>query len=494
MSVSLLAPLPAAQWDAAAAAHLLNRAGFSGSPADVRRLQARGVDGAVDHLLDFSTARVPFSEPEWAKPDPRRAEKLKKARTATEEERRQMRREAQQQHRAHLLELHYTWLQRMHSDGAPLQEKLALFWHGHFATSAQKVKDAGLMCRQNDLFRRNAAGHWPAMLDAVTQDPAMLLYLDQAESKPGHPNENYARELMELFSLGEGHYSEQDVTEAARALTGLTYDRLNQVAVHRRRLRDPKPKTLFGETGDYDEKDVIRLITRQPSAAPFITSKVWTYFAGTEPTPELAGALTATFRQSGQQFAPFLRVLFRSAAFHRPEVRRQQIKSPVELLVDACRQLERELPPPLVCHNLLRLLGQELFNPPNVKGWDGGLAWINTNTLLSRHNLALLLTTGENSLPGGGPGKGVNAARAARERLRHRSAGAADVARLFTADDRKSPENLIRSLEQRLFQTRVNPKDRAALVDYLRSRGEWEDHDLRGVLRLAMCTSDYQLT
>lgn len=492
MSPPILSPLPAARWNYATAAHLLNRAGFGGAPAEIASLQARGLDGAVSHLLNFSAARVPFQEPDWAKPDPQRGEKLKALRNAPATQRQTLRREAQQQQRKHLLELHHTWLLRMHAEGAPLQEKLTLFWHGHFATSAQKVKDAGLICRQNDLFRRHAAGHWPSLLNAITTDPAMLLYLDQADSKPGQPNENYARELMELFSLGEGHYSEQDVSEAARALTGLAYDRVHQVATHRRRLKDARPKTLFQETGDFDEKDVVRLITRQPAAAPFITGKLWNFFAGTDPSPALAAALATEFRRVDQQFSPFLVTLFRSAAFYAPEVQRRQIKSPVQLLIGACRHLERDLPPAPIAHNSLRMLGQELFNPPNVKGWDGGIAWINTNTLLTRHNLALLLTTGENPLPA--MGKVSKAPRTRSARARPLPASAVSVDQLFAAADRQSPESLVSAVERRLFQGRTSEQDRAALLKYVVAQGELDAQDLLGLLRLAMCTPDYQLT
>ncbi len=485
-----LTPLPEARWNHAAAAHLLNRAGWGGTPGEIERLHSQGLPGAVRQLLDFTAAPVAFTEPDWARPDPDRATKLAALRQATEEQRQKMRREVQQENHRHLLELQQIWLRRMTAEGAPLQEKLTLFWHGHFATSAQKVRSARLMYRQNQLFREHAAGHWPALLAAVTQDPAMLLYLDQAESKPGHPNENYARELLELFTLGEGNYTESDVTEAARALTGLTYDRLRQEPVHRPRLRDPRPKHLLGETGDFDEHGLIRLITRQPAAAAFIAGKLWSFFAGTEPSDEESSALAAELRRHDLQFAPFLKTIFHSVAFYEPARCRRQIKSPVQLLVGACRQLERDLPPAPLTHNSLRLLGQELFNPPNVKGWDGGIAWINTSTLLTRHNLALLLTTGENPLPR--IQRGTKPAGSTRARAL--AIGAAPVERLFGDEDRKSPEALVAAVERRLFQSRLPEKDRSALLRFLESQETHGPKQLRGLLRLAMCTSEYQLT
>lgn len=489
-----LTPLPESRWDTSAAAHLLNRAGWGGTPPEVARLQSLGRSGAVAQLLDFQAAPVASTEPDWAHPDPDRAGKLRTLRDAPEEKRQELLREIQKENRQHLLELQYRWLKRMTQEGAPLQEKLTLFWHGHFATSAQKVRSPRLMYRQNELFRTHCAGHWPTLLDSVTRDPAMLLYLDQAESKPGHPNENYARELMELFTLGEGNFTEQDVTETARALTGLTYDRRQQEAVHRPRLRDRQPKTLFGETGDFNERDVVRVITRQPAAAPFIAAKLWQYFAGKEVAPAEAEVLGTELLRHDYQFAPFLRTVFSSCEFYDLRWRRQQIKSPVQLLVGACRQLERALPPAPIALNALRQLGQELFNPPNVKGWDGGIAWINTATLLTRHQLAQLLTTGENPLPPGHRRGNANQARLAPLRARLFPVAPAPVDSLFPAADRHSPESLVAALERRLLQSPFPAKDRTALLDFLRAQPAIDTHVVMGALRLALCTSEYQLT
>ena len=178
-----------------------------------------------------------------------------------------------------MLEMQHDWLQRMATGPHPLQEKLTLFWHGHFATSVLKVRDPYLMWRQNDLFRQQGAGTWRNLLDAVTRDPAMLLWLDQAQSKPEHPNENFARELLELFTLGEGHFTESDVTETARALSGLTLDRLTQEPVFRPRLQVPGDKSVLGRTGRLGVGDVLDQIVAQPQADRFITLRLSTFFA-----------------------------------------------------------------------------------------------------------------------------------------------------------------------------------------------------------------------
>jgi uncharacterized protein (DUF1800 family) len=220
LTVCMLKALPATRWDYSTAAHLLNRAGFGGSPAEIQKLVSAGHEKAADWLVDYEKIEDSIPNPEWAQPDPARLQKFMEMRQAGEEERRRKQRELQQNERQHMVELRAWWLRRMAHGSRPLQEKMVLFWHGHFATSVEKVKEAYLMWRQNDLFRRMATGNWKELLVEVAKDPAMLVWLDQAQSRKEHPNENFAREVMELFALGEGHYTEKDISEGARALTG----------------------------------------------------------------------------------------------------------------------------------------------------------------------------------------------------------------------------------------------------------------------------------
>lgn len=490
----MLKPITPDRWNFSTAAHLLNRAGFGGRPAEIESFARLKPLDAVEQLLSFTDDMPTADNPDWAKPDPERAAKFRAFRSASPEERQKLQQERNREHRQQMVELQHWWLRRMANGAHPLQEKLTLFWHGHFATSVLKVKEPYLMWRQNDLFRRLGAGSWRTLLEEVTRDPAMLIWLDQAQSKPEQPNENYARELMELFTLGEGHYTEKDVTEAARALTGLTLDREKLEPAFRKRLRDSRPKSILGKTGNLDAGDLIELIAGHEQSARFITGKLWNFFAGSPPSPELNAALAGEFREHGWNFRHLLRVLLLAEEFYAPSVVRQQIKSPVQLLVQACRQLERELPPPLLCTNTLRLLGQELLNPPNVKGWDGGTAWINTNTLLNRHNLALLLVTGENALPSVGPKPNKPAKRRMGERLRKRlSPEAIQPAKLLTPDERKTPSAIVAALERRLINAPLKNKDRDALLDYINAQGELDPRDLLGVIRLALCTSDYQI-
>src|SRR5271169_4436818 len=174
-----------------------------------------------------------------------------------------------------MMELRGWWLQRMVHGPRPFQEKMTLFWHGHFATSVQKVREAYLMWRQNELFRRLAVSNWLTILVETARDPAMLIWLDQAQSRKEHPNENFAREVMELFALGEGHYTEKDVTEGARALTGWSLDRDTEKFIYRPFVHDNDVKTFLGLMGNLNGEDVMAQIVRQRQAAVFITGKLW---------------------------------------------------------------------------------------------------------------------------------------------------------------------------------------------------------------------------
>jgi len=491
----MLEPVSASKWNFTTAAHLLNRAGFGGTPRQIEELVALGPEKAVSRFVDFENIADETAAPDWAKPDPDRADRLRAARDASPEERQRLLREAQRTQREHLTELRGWWLLRMAEGARPLQEKMTLFWHGHFATSIEKVRDAYLMWRQNETLRQLATGNWLELLIEVGQDPAMLICLDQAQSRRGQPNENFAREVMELFALGEGHYTEQDITEAARALTGWSLDNSRQNYQWRPFAHDSGDKTIFGQTGRFDGEAVLKLIVAKPQAARFITSKLWNYFAGEMPSDALADALAYLFRKEGNNFKPLLRALLLSEEFHDPNLIRAQVKSPVQWLVGTCRQLNLPLPPPVVSWGITRSLGQDLFAPPNVKGWDGGLAWITTNNLLARYNIAAALVMGDvSALRGLVQLPNPNAEMMVENRLSNMRLATVKVKELFTADERKSKSALIAALERRLLQAKLNGKQEQVLRDYLDSQGELDDDDVRGAIRLVMSTPEYQLT
>lgn len=488
----MLETLSPTLWNETTAAHLLNRAGWGGPPSEIQRLAESRMEAAVDRFVDFETSEKEWPEADWSRFDPTHVGLAARLRQASPEERQQLIRQRRRLAVRQTLQMQQWWLDRMVHSPRPLEERLTLFWHGHFATSLQKVKEPYLLWRQQQVFRRHGCGDWLTLLREVTRDPAMLVWLDQAQSRARHPNENYARELLELFTLGEGHYSEQDVTAAARALTGLTLDPNHWEPVERMEWHDSGEKTFLEKTGAWTGDDILQQISSLPQSARFITAKLWLYFSGVQPSLELNQALAEEFTRNGCQFRPFLRAMFRSKAFYAPAVVRQQIKGPVQWLVMACRQMERPLPPAPLSSNSLRLLGQELFLPPNVKGWEGGTAWINTQTLLTRHNLALLLTEGKNVLP-------MAANRPEAQRLLEHVAAEvitepAPIEKLLPTSDRQSPTTWIGAFERRFFHQPLTARSRQTLLDYAQNAGTITDAAARNLVRLALCTPEYQLT
>ena len=234
---------------------------------------------------------------------------------------------------------------RMKETRAPLVEKMTLFWHGHFATSAQKVKNAYWMWRQNETFRRNALGNFKTLLHEISRDPAMMIYLDLAQSQKQHPNENWAREVMELFTLGIGHYSESDIRESARAFTGYQINFRNQQFRFVPEEHDSGRKNFLGQSGRFSGDDILDLIVQQPACPELIGRKLCRFFVADEPAPPLVGAVASSLRQNNFELRPVLEELFRSAEFYSERVIRAQIKSPVQFLVQSCKLLETSLPP-----------------------------------------------------------------------------------------------------------------------------------------------------
>jgi uncharacterized protein (DUF1800 family) len=285
------------------------------------------------------------------------------------------------------------WLRVMLDTPHPLLERLTLFWHGHFATSAAKVTEAKLMHQQHALLRRHALGHFGPLLAGMARDPAMLLWLDSATNRKSHPNENFAREVMELFSLGLGNYTEVDIREAARAFTGWE--------VRRGEFRfnplqhDAQRKQVLGDSGVEGGDDVIRVLLEQPATARFLVGKLYRALISETAAPPaaLVEPLAAGYRQRDYDTAWLVGTLLRSNLFYSPHAQRQRIKGPVEFAVGMLRGLEATVNTYALADDLLAL-GQGVFFPPNVKGWDGGTDWINSATLLGRANLAWALVGG----------------------------------------------------------------------------------------------------
>lgn len=424
--VDSLEPLSSSAWSYGHAAHLLERAGFGGTPEVVTRFAQMTPEAAVDFIVNYDQIAddLPDFEPSgiWDEamlPDVdlhlRFDDVMAKAAEVGEVYGEVVADEGPRQLQDITDALYYKylssnrewqrvavwWAERMLVSPRPLEEKMTLFWHGHFATEELKNDDYRLMLHQNETLRELATTDLRTLLIAMSKDPAMLLYLDNRLNVKGHANENYAREILELFSLGIGNYTENDIKEAARAFTGWRNQGLkfiNDMEQH-----DEGVKTVFGETGDWDGEDIVDLILRQDAAAEFIASKLYRFFVRTEISEQMVHDLAELLRENDYQLKPFLRSLFLSQDFYSEPSLGSQIKSPVHFLVSTYRKLGLEkIPGTPYFPTATNLLGQALGNPPNVKGWDGGRSWLNPSTILLRNNLVghlLFPETAEGAYP-----------------------------------------------------------------------------------------------
>lgn len=389
---------------AEAARHLLNRTGFDARPADIDAIAGLSRREAVERILAGSGHAARTPAPAWVGEfiSPR------VVRTLSDAERKEFQR--QQVERA--VELKNWWVAEMLATPSPLTERMTLFWHNHFTSSLQKVRSASLVYRQNVLLRQHALGNFATMLKAVSKDPAMLVYLDSATNRRGKPNENFAREVMELFTLGEGSYAEQDIREAARAFTGWSIDIESGEFLWRPYAHDSGVKTVLGRRGEFKGDDVLDILLERPETAAFVVGKRWKEFVSPDPDPSEVGRIAALFRQSGYDIKAALRALLASDAFYAAQNRGTLVKSPVDFVIGTMRQFNVGYSDPLPLTVLLRTLGQDLFSPPNVRGWPGGEAWINSTTLLARRQfLERLFRVDESRMRAqmvDGPMKGLN--------------------------------------------------------------------------------------
>ncbi len=488
----MLTPLDSKRWDFEKAAHLLNRAGFGGMPGEIEALHRAGFEAAVDRLLDAPDDSRLFPAPEWAKP--RNVFQIREVmRQMTSDEERKMRqKEEAKTQREQMVALISWWLRRMQKSPDPLREKMTLFWHGHFATSVVKVRESYFMWLQNETLRQNALGNFGTMVKAISRDPAMVRWLDTNQSQRLHPNENFARELMELFTLGIGNYTEDDVKQAARAFTGYKLNPVDESFRFAPLQHDDGEKIFLGARGVFSGDDIIDRVLQQPDCARFISAKLWKFFASDEPKPAVVDALANSLRSHNYEIRPVMREILRSAEFYSPEAIRTQVKSPVQWMVQSVKILETELPPPQVAANALRQLGQVPFAPPNVKGWDGGRAWITTSTLLLRYNFANFVV-GKGPLrmqmmrkvgrPAKGPEFDVN------------PQVKVDLANIAPPESRSDPKGLVAKLAMRLFQSQLSPRETEPFTNFLQQKQpDTSDETVQELLHLMMSTPQFQLT
>jgi uncharacterized protein (DUF1800 family) len=412
--------------------HLLRRAGFGAGEQELAEYVALGFDGAVDRLLHDA------GQPDA--PD-----------LTTPEE----------------VGLQLWWLERMLRTSRPLLEKMTLFWHGHLTSALRQVQNPSWLQAQNELLRSHALTEsYADLLRAISRDPAMAAYLDLRTNRKQAPNENYARELMELFTLGIGSYSEDDVREAARAYTGWSVGFDGKFAFLPAQ-HDSGPKTVLGQSGPLNGDDVSVLLAARPETARFMSRKLFRFFAYPDPEPALVERLAGVYAGSGGSIRALVEAILRSPEFVSERAYRALVKSPVEVLVGTLRRLGAERVPPQLAAQA-RQLGQELFNPPNVAGWFGGRSWINASTLLGRFNAQAGIV---NQL--GGPVLGGPAASA-----------------LFAGAG--SPTERVERALALLVDGDALPEERAALLAFAgNARGDEQD---RGLLRLTMALPAYQLS
>ena len=362
------------------ARHLLARTGFGGTWSEVQEFSKLTREEAVDRLLAGLRTTASTPAPEWTGRPPGADLPEMNRGKLTDEQRKELRQLGRRQG----MELKAWWMQEMVETDSPLTERLVLFWHNHFTSSLRKVKAPGFLYQQNALLRRFAAGSFAELTHEIVRDPAMIIYLDTQRSSRGKPNENFARELLELFTLGEGHYTESDIKEAARAFTGIRVQRRTGKGSVVRRRHDAGEKSFLGLTGPLDDEAVVDRILEQPRVSVYLTEKFWGEFISPTPDPAEVQRLAKVIRTSNYQMRPFLRTLFLSEAFWASQNRGVLIKSPVELVVGTSRTFGLPWGEPRRVVALSRSLGQDLFDPPNVKGWPGGVAWISSATLLLR--------------------------------------------------------------------------------------------------------------
>lgn len=479
-------PLPKAQWNEDAARHLLRRTGWSAHPEAVARAVSEGLAATLDRL--FPEAAPPFARPRLVRDElERTAEFRERARSAaTEMQRREIQREHREVSRLANTELSLQWLQQAATPAHSAFEKWLLFLGDVYVVGAEKVRASNLMFDHYEILRQGALGPAPVLTKAVSRSVAMILYLDLQRSVKQAPNENFARELMELFTLGQGNYTENDIKQAAKAFTG--YRVARDGFRFDRRQHDEGPKTVFGKTGRFGGDDVIDLIYRQPAAGTFLPREM-TRFYLTDDVPEAAyfAPIGSWWKDQNYNLRALCHRYFSSAVFYHPAYRANYIKSPIHYQLGLVQDLQLDVAP--VARSTLvplRQMGQQPFNPPNVRGWVGGKLWINSSTLAARRLLVQSLFT---PMPEDRMNADEKAAlKAAREAGHTRFAVEDEFLQTFAGS---SVDATVDRMLARFLPSEPEKEYRAALRGFL--KGEPLLPRLRGATIAVLETPEYQL-
>ena len=419
-------------WTRRDATHLLWRAQFGASETEIARATRDGLANTLDRLLSPHPESDEFQATEPL---------LREAAFNS----------------GGIGDLKAWWLHRMHYTANPLRERLTLLWHNHFATSNAKVRSVPAMAAQNDLFRRESLGSFRRLLHGMAKDVAMLIWLDSNANRKRHANENFAREVMELFSLGEGNYTEDDIKQAARAFTG--WHVRDDAFWFNQLQHDNRNKTLFGKTQNLDGGDVVDLCLAHEACPRYLAYKLLRAFVLESPSTKLIGALAARIREHDFEMAPVMRELLSSKLFYSSAARHAVIKSPVQLVLGTFRALGGR-PNLQAAGQLMAQLGQDIFEPPTVKGWEGGRLWITSATLLQRSNFVAALLNDK----------------------------------LGILDEPAKNPKADTVFYTELLLARDVPETRARLEKYFTTASGSRDERLRGLLHLVMTLPEFQLT
>lgn len=504
-SLSVALWLPSRGWAGTAldfdeARHLLSRTSFGATPAEIRALEGQDYAAVVDRLLASVRRDAITTAPGWINEGPAELRRLQQAaqaeraeverKTGLDGKKLQVTQPVQEQGR----ELRNWWIEEMLVTDQPFTERMVLFWHSHFTSSFQKVRYVPALFRQNALLRRHALGNFATLLRDVARDPAMLVYLDGMRSVARQPNENFARELLELFTLGEGHYNEADIKAAARAFTGWSVDRETGHFVNHVHQHDGGEKTFLGQTGCFGGDEIVTILLSHPRTAETIVEKLWREFVSLRPDPAEVKRLAASFR-SNYEIKPLIRSILLSAQFRDPANRGALIKSPIDLIVGTVRLLGLPVPEKTQLVRMMQGLGQTPFDPPNVKGWAGGESWVSTYTLLLRQQFLrrIIEATTVASMEGG-----MAMADRPNRRADRRQQLPADPGTMQMAEMRPVEGRSLRnaSNEARLGPT-LSGVDSATLVRTLLPRAPIDTADIAGTpgiaVSMAMLDTAYQL-
>jgi uncharacterized protein (DUF1800 family) len=462
-------------WDREAAAHLARRAGFGATPAELDAAVSLGVDAAVDQFVNYEAADNSALETS-----------LQGLTTATPPA------TSPVYDLSNIAGVEKWFLHRMAFTRRPLEEKMTYFWNGHFTSGISKVQGVTLLLNQNKTMRQYAVGRFDDLVVKISQDPAMLIWLDNATSRAGRPNENYARELMELFTLGVDEYTQTDVSEVARALTGWTVQGYTQADhyngatfVDNPALHDYGVKTILGSTGNWNGFDAIRIILdatdEQGSVSGrFLSKKLWTFFAYTGPPEWVVRELTGVYVSSDRSIRAVVDHIFRMPEFYEAHARKALVRSPAEYAVALLRQLEAKTDMSTPVNNLVSM-GQPLFNPSDARGPEGDMGWINTGTVFARASMANTIVTN-----------------------RGKTGTTIDLALLLAGKTLTTPTDVVNALADRLGLADAPFEVRAAWAKYVDSksdgsRGYWHntpaqvDQKARGLIHLMLTSADYHL-